>query len=184
MCSKHYHEKYNGQRPINKRPFPFAPSAEERVRRVKLSAEWLKKAQISEYIKLMVDHEESDEETSEDEKREDEECMERWNKKLKELRDDGTSRIERAKIIGKDIAEMDDDARALVYAESCKFLYGALETHDENDSDGEEERLEWKKGDWGDELDEIIEEEWDEEEWFEMKRKLKKCGLKLSLIKQ
>lgn len=51
MCSTHYHCKYGGQRPINKRPFPFAPTPEERARRVKLSYEWTNNAQISEYIK-------------------------------------------------------------------------------------------------------------------------------------
>ncbi len=52
MCKTHYHEKYNGQRPVKRHP--LSVSKEERARRVQLSYEWTNKAQTSEYIKEKI----------------------------------------------------------------------------------------------------------------------------------
>ena len=61
MCSTHYHEKYNGQRPIKHHPLSI--SADDRARRVQLSYEWTAEAKITKEIKLVVDPEvDSDEE--------------------------------------------------------------------------------------------------------------------------
>ena len=59
MCSKHYHEKYNGQRPIKRHPLSI--SADERARRVQLSYEWTAAAKIMEVN--LVDDASSDEDT-------------------------------------------------------------------------------------------------------------------------
>ena len=81
--------------------------------------------------------------------------------------------------------------------DNIKFLLGEQgEKEEEGDKEreflavrwnliGEEEKWEKKellRAEWGANLWELIEEEWDEEEWEEMKKKLRKCGLKLSLI--
>ncbi len=185
MCSKHYHEKYNGQRPTNKRPFPLAPTPEERARRVKLSYEWTNKAQISEEIKLMADHEESDSET--------EKFINAMKKEIKELvvksvmsSDEEEARHEKE----MERFKAEEEGRR----EARREEQGEKEEEGDKEREflavrwnliGEEEKWEKKellRAEWGANLWELIEEEWDEEEWEEMKKKLRKCGLKLSLI--